>query len=211
MARLNSGVSQATHMVDSPEIIQADLHKSIGGFIAEYSRFHGLLEYSAIYILSDGGKLDVADNASILISGLTTQALSKAIFSMIINARGGAWEDNEIDLIKKCRNEIDTLVATRNRTVHDIWTSIPRPDSKTNDPVWSRARRSHSPSNDDAFEQILVTSSDLEELTRSAARLSHIIQVLAVYSRNQYKPNLRSALYLMDGPNGKKVASIVPG
>ena len=102
-------------MVDSPEIIQADLHKSIGGFIAEYSRFHGLLEYSAIYILSDGGKLDVADNASILISGLTTQALSKAIFSMIINARGGAWEDNEIDLIKKCRNEIDTLVATRNR------------------------------------------------------------------------------------------------
>ena len=175
------------------------------------SQLVSILEYLTASLIAVGGDEDSARRARIAVSGLTAQPLSNAFFSVVAEFETSDWSENDREIIKKCRKEIDLLISRRNRSLHDVWhlghPNFPRPSLVS----WNRTRTLGTPNKGYDVQHEEVSIESLNVLTKDSQNLLSIVSIISLVgiAGESHRPEL--LLRIETSPTGAKVVKLSDG
>lgn len=177
--------------------LNAETYRALGLFVVRFSHLMHALETSTMYLLEifghpSRGLVEAA------LANRTAEPITSAFFSVFFKRWKDDLDAREENLVSKVRNEIQELIQTRNRLMHDVWlySHVGGDDSAQE---LSRHRlRTHGKGAD--YESIKYSPADIENFATDARRLAEIVNGMAWYNNPEKPgPNISSRFSLVDG------------
>lgn len=154
---------------------------ALGRFVVCFSYLLNSLEESTIWLFGLGpdGKRTILFKAAL--ADRTANPISSAFFSVFFERWGELVTDEDSRIIKFLRKEIESLIKTRNRIMHDSWMSKTVGGNPGPHPMCLMRVRAHG--NGAEYEAIDYSPEEITNIASDAERLADIVNGIVFYMK----------------------------
>lgn len=183
---------------DSQLQLDNDTYRALGRFVVAFSRLLYSLETSTIHLFGlgpDGERITLIEAA---LAGRTASPIVSAFFSVFFKRWESHLPEEDMQVLKSLRKELDAIVQERNRIMHDAWMSTTVGGDPGPHPLTRIRTRTHGRGIE--FESVSYDPGTLDDLAEDADRLSRIVNASVWYRRpRQVGPELHPRLQIING------------
>ena len=164
---------------------------ALGRFVIAFSNVLFALETSTVFLLNANRNL-----AQAVLADRTARPIAMSFFSLFHARWDNLLTDGDKQIINCLRTELDYLIDTRNRLMHDAWLNSTSGDQELREMVTHRAR-AHRTGVD--YKITKYHPDELEKLAAEARRISGKINGFVFYLRpGQIGPELERRFTITD-------------
>lgn len=171
--------------------------RAIGRFVVSFSGLLFSLETSTVQMLHPEPDFTRRLRIEAALADRTASPIVSAYFSVFYHFWGEALTESDARIMKCLRRELDEVVQTRNRMMHDAWLSVsvggdPGPHNMTLHRVRAHGRGVE-------YESRAFSPSDIHNLSLTVDRLASVVNAAVWYFRpGQQGPELERRLSIVN-------------
>ncbi len=170
-------------------------YTALGRFVVMFSGVLYAIENATVDLIGAPGRNRMLTQAAL--ADRTASPIVSSFFTVFHEFWNGNLSERDIAIMKCLRRELNDLVKTRNRLMHDAWmTSIVGGEDEPN-PLISHRIRAHGEGVE--FEHTRYSPEILEQLADEAFRLSGVVNGCVHYERDgQNGPELEKRICVIN-------------